>query len=133
LTIHDYTSDAQILAGHFRNREHILRMHPGGRSLFAKGFQDQGQPVLASEYGGVKFVFGKSKSDAWGYCEAVSGEQFEEKYRDLTSALLSSPDVQGYCYTQLTDVGTEENGLLTIDRKPKIPVERICAINKGRS
>ena len=36
--------------------------------------------------------------------------------------------VDGYCYTQLTDVETEQNGLLTYDRTPKLPLETICAI-----
>lgn len=49
----------------------------------------------------------------------------------LTTALLNSPDVQGYCYTQLTDVGTETNGLLTQAREAKIPLETIRRINRG--
>ncbi|CQR58316.1 hypothetical protein [Paenibacillus riograndensis] len=45
--------------------------------------------------------------------------------------LFSSPVIQGFCYTQLTDVEQEINGLLTYDRKPKAPVERIRSIIKG--
>ena len=37
----------------------------------------------------------------------------------------------GYCYTQLTDVMQEINGLLTPDRKPKMDVERVRAINRN--
>ena len=39
--------------------------------------------------------------------------------------------VQGYCYTQLTDTETEICGLLTWDRKPKIPLDVIRRINEG--
>jgi hypothetical protein len=46
--------------------------------------------------------------------------------------LLQSPIVQGYCYTQLTDVEQEINGLLTYDRKPKVPLEVIKQINEGK-
>ncbi len=46
--------------------------------------------------------------------------------------LLQSPVVQGYCYTQLSDVEQEVNGLLTYDRVPKIPVEKVKAINEGK-
>lgn len=37
---------------------------------------------------------------------------------------------QGYCYTQLTDVMQEINGLLTPERNPKIPPEKIQQINR---
>ena len=46
-------------------------------------------------------------------------------------AVRESPVLQGYCYTQLTDVETEENGLLTYQRGLKIPLETIWAINNG--
>ena len=51
---------------------------------------------------------------------------------ELTGALLASPHVQGYCYTQLTDVGTEKNGLLTENREPKIPLQRLRILNDGK-
>jgi hypothetical protein len=41
---------------------------------------------------------------------------------------LQSEPVQGFCYTQLTDVEQEVNGLLTYDRKPKAPLEKIREI-----
>jgi len=31
--------------------------------------------------------------------------------------------VEGFCYTQLTDVQQEQNGLLTADRMPKVDLE----------
>jgi hypothetical protein len=34
----------------------------------------------------------------------------------------------GYCYTQLTDVFQEENGIYRLDRSPKFDVPRIQAI-----
>jgi hypothetical protein len=36
----------------------------------------------------------------------------------------------GFCYTQLTDIEQEINGLLTYDRKPKVEVERIAEIHR---
>jgi glycosyl hydrolase family 2 len=46
----------------------------------------------------------------------------------LTSVLLTSPIVAGFCYTQLTDVEGEPNGLLTAGRTPKLALERIREI-----
>jgi hypothetical protein len=56
-------------------------------------------------------------------------EVFVDRYRSLVDALLDSPAVTGFCYTQLTDTVQEQNGLVTEDREPKVPVERIRAIN----
>lgn len=42
--------------------------------------------------------------------------------------MFTSPVIQGYCYTQLTDVEQEINGMLTYDRKPKAPLAALRAI-----
>ena len=42
----------------------------------------------------------------------------------------SVPFVAGFCYTQLTDVEQEVNGLLTYDRKPKADLKRIREITE---
>ena len=52
---------------------------------------------------------------------------------ELFDAVRACPLVGGYCYTQLTDVETEQNGLLAYDRTPKLPLETICAILNGRT
>lgn len=44
-------------------------------------------------------------------------------------AVYSSNILYGICYTQLTDVEQEINGLLTYDRKPKCDLEKIKEIN----
>jgi hypothetical protein len=41
---------------------------------------------------------------------------------------LHSDPVRGFCYTQLTDIEQEVNGLLTYDRKPKADQARIREI-----
>ena len=47
------------------------------------------------------------------------------KFRDLMEGIKSLPFVGGFCYTQLTDVEQEENGLLTYDRQPKVQPEAV--------
>jgi hypothetical protein len=47
------------------------------------------------------------------------------------SALLASPVVAGFCYTQLTDTAQERNGLLTEDRLPKIDPAEIARVNRA--
>ena len=52
-----------------------------------------------------------------------------EKYRDLMKGIASLDFLAGFCYTQLTDIEQEINGLLTYDRKPKVAPEEIAAIH----
>ena len=40
------------------------------------------------------------------------------------------PFVAGFCYTQLTDIEQEINGLLTYDRRPKVDPDRIAEIHR---
>ncbi|MBQ8324549.1 MAG: hypothetical protein IJX82_05325 [Clostridia bacterium] len=41
---------------------------------------------------------------------------------------MDHPRICGLCYTQLTDIEQEQNGLYTYDRTPKFPPEKIHAI-----
>ena len=55
-------------------------------------------------------------------------DAFYARYQGLTDALLDNRHVCGYCYTQLTNVEQEQNGLYTYDRKPKFDMERLRKI-----
>ena len=57
-------------------------------------------------------------------------EELLERYHDLMRGIASLKFLAGFCYTQLTDVEQETNGLLTYDRRPKVPAERIGDINR---
>lgn len=59
-----------------------------------------------------------------------STEAFIERFRSITQAIKDTPYICGYCYTQVTDVQQEVNGLLTADRTPKLPLEEIRKINR---
>ena len=52
------------------------------------------------------------------------------KYRDLMNGIASLTFLAGFCYTQLTDIEQEMNGLLTYDRRPKIATEEVAAIHR---
>ena len=41
---------------------------------------------------------------------------------------MDIPMIMGFCYTQLTDVEQEQNGVLTYDRTFKFAPERFAAI-----
>ncbi|MBB5779262.1 glycoside hydrolase family 2 protein [Nonomuraea jabiensis] len=96
----------------------------------------RGQPYLVSEYGGIWWNpdLAGTEQDAdressWGYGQRVGDEEeFHTRFAGLTGTLLDDPDMFGYCYTQLTDVFQEENGIYRFDRTAKLDVERVRAV-----
>ncbi|HEY3376592.1 MAG TPA: glycoside hydrolase family 2 TIM barrel-domain containing protein [Armatimonadota bacterium] len=89
-----------------------------------------GQPYFISEYGGIWWNPAQTDENAWGYGNRPQSEdEFLARYRGLTEALLGNPRMCGFCYTQLTDVEQEVNGLYTYDRRAKFDPEIIRAIN----
>ncbi|OCT11772.1 glycoside hydrolase family 2 [Paenibacillus pectinilyticus] len=125
--IHDYEWREEVLAERYSSTDKAIHAMPANRRIFVEGFPYKNQPILITEFGGIAYK--KSEWEGWGYSGADNDEDYEQKLRAVIRPLLNSGVVQGYCYTQLTDVEQEINGLLTYDRKPKIPVEIIKAIN----
>ena len=103
---------------------------PANRRLSVGGYAYDGEPIIVTEFGGIAYK--KSEWEGWGYSGADNDEDYAERLRAVIQPLLKSGVVQGYCYTQLTDVEQEINGLLTYDRKPKIALDLIKAINEGQ-
>lgn len=102
---------------------------------FSKKFQVgmQGEhSTFVSEYGGI--WWSTTEADGWGYGDRPkSREEVIKRYQGLTEALLNNAAVCAFCYTQLTDVEQEKNGLYTYDRKPKFDPEIIATINSQKA
>lgn len=136
VTIHDYTQDGNLLFGRYNVNDDVLSNKVpfnGDRKLFSSGYGYKGQPIVMSEYGGIAL----NSQDGWGYGKQVKDEnEFTERFSDLTNAIKNTKDICGYCYTQLTDVQQEVNGLVDENRKPKFSekiIKRIKEINSGLS
>lgn len=123
LTRHDYNSKREVLEDRYRSLESVLKVVPIKKKLYVGGYEYEGQPIMVTECGGISFK--KDNTEGWGYSGADNEEDYLKKLRDVIEPLLNSPVVRGFCYTQLTDVEQEINGLLTYDRKPKVPLEKI--------
>lgn len=124
--IHDYEQDPQKFA------ERFAPMARGGAPYvtFPERQHSDGQPYFVSEYGGIWWNPGQTGGPAWGYGDRPrSGEEFLRRYEGLTRALLDNPAVCAFCYTQLTDVEQEVNGLCTYDRRPKFDPALIRRVN----
>lgn len=126
--VHDYGPTGAGLAERYGTDEavrHTLREgRPGRRRVLLDESADRGQPVVLSEFGGLSLA--PAVGDDWfGYSTVRSPAELLERFAELVGAVLDSPALAGFCYTQLTDTEQETNGLLTADREPKIDPERV--------
>lgn len=94
-----------------------------------------GQPYFCSEFGGIWWnPAAFDNKESWGYGERVKSlEEFYARFEGLCDVLLGDPKMFGYCYTQLTDIYPEENGIYTFDRKPKFELEKLKAVQTKKS
>ncbi|MCR5835801.1 MAG: beta galactosidase jelly roll domain-containing protein [Lachnospiraceae bacterium] len=130
ITLHDYEESGEVFYKRYtEHKDEILAgdmFHCGFRSAFAKGFEYKGQPVIISEFGGIAF----NEDGGWGYGNKVKDEaDFVARFDSITGAIKKLPYVCGFCYTQVSDVQQEINGLLDEERNFKIKPEIIKAIN----
>ena len=116
MDLHDYEQDpakfAAKLAPLTEGGTYNVHWHAGPNHVM------EAKPTFVSEYGGIRWA---PKEDAgWGYGQApMSEEEFINRFKGLSEAILFHPKMGALCYTQLTDVEQEVNGLYTYDRKPK--------------
>ena len=128
--IHDYEQDYKI----FKENYDKLFKENELYDRFPDKQQWKGEPVFMSEYGGIRVELSdenaENTKEAWGYGNAArSLEEFYERYDGLTTALIDNPRMLGFCYTQLTDVEQELNGIYNYDRTEKFDAERLYKIN----
>ncbi|MEE2834125.1 MAG: sugar-binding domain-containing protein [Candidatus Latescibacterota bacterium] len=95
-------------------------------------FSYSGQPYLLDEFGGTKWVAEDPRGDdagGWGYGEGPRTlEEFYLRLEALVKTVLDLDHCCGYCYTQLTDVEQECNGIFLYNRSEKFDMDRIHAI-----
>lgn len=128
--IHDYEWREDVLTERYRSVESTIEAKPANRDLSVGGFKYRGQPILVTEFGGIAYK--KSEWEGWGYSGAENDEDYIARLKAVVRPIYNSKVLQGYCYTQLTDVEQEINGLLTYDRIPKVPLALIREINEGK-
>jgi hypothetical protein len=137
--IHDYTPTAEKLSARYesmvRAGELPLKVWISDKPLFARGSRYPGQPIVLSEVGGFLAIPKDTPAEKLDmlyqfYDSFQTPHELLEKYRDLMSGIASLKFLAGFCYTQLTDVEQEINGLLTYDRQPKLSAEDVAAIHR---
>ena len=139
LGVHDYTDNPGALAERYgagRLTSAHLRDPGDGtagrvlaltRSQVAK-FKAGKAPLVISEFGGLSL---QSSPDAFAYTHVSSDTEFAALLHELFEALRSSPDVAGFCYTQLFDTAQETNGLAYEHGASKLPLDMVRYIVTG--
>ncbi len=136
--VHDYARTGDDLLERYKSLGTARTVSPGttipsaGTPVLIPGYRYNGSPMYLSEFGGIAFIppGHQVPGDAWGYAGVEkTPEAALERLRGLYAAIARMPAFAGVCYTQLTDVEQEVNGLLTNDRKPKFDVKAVREIN----
>jgi beta-galactosidase/beta-glucuronidase len=136
--IHDYTKTSAELKERYKDRlvggilpKTVWNSH---NNLFARGSDYQGQPIVLTEVGGFLMIphdIPEAERDTLyqHYGSINSSDELLERYEDLMKGISELAFIAGFCYTQLTDIEIEINGLLTYDRQSKIAPEKIRDIH----
>ncbi len=131
---HNYEQEPEAFAAYFSRladgEPFVNRSDTTGESW---SIAYRGQPFFVSEFGGTWWNAAeadrsRNSAESWGYGNRVRDiEEFYARFDGLVAALLDNPDMFGYCYTQLTDVFQEQNGIFGFDRTNKFDLARIRA------
>ena len=91
----------------------------------------EGQPYMLDEWGGLAYILPEKRhgDNAWGYGGAIDNvEDFYTILRKEVEAIKACKHITGFCYTQITDVEQEQNGIYNYDRTSKFDTKRIKEI-----
>jgi beta-galactosidase/beta-glucuronidase len=126
-SVHDYEQDPKRFRDRYAEGPCDVgeaREQFGGEPGAAYG----GEPYVVDEYGGTWWEEGAEGKEGWGYgARPASAEEALVRIEELTAVLIENPRVAGFCYTQLTDIEQERNGLFTYERKLKFDAARLRA------
>jgi beta-galactosidase/beta-glucuronidase len=131
--VHDYAANHDALYNRWARVEPRAGavLPPNGRPYAAPGHAYNGAPLYLSEFGGIAYIppGASVPESAWGYAGVEkTPEDALRRLAGLYDAIAKLPFI-GICYTQITDVEQEVNGLMTYDRKPKFDPKAIKALN----
>jgi len=131
--IHDYARTGDLLYARYKDLGKPGAGVPDNhKAALLPGYRYNGSPVSLTEFGGIAFIppWHQVPEEAWGYSGVEkSADSALERLRGLYMAIARIPGFAGLCYTQLTDVEQEINGLMTYDRKPKFDAAKLREIN----
>ena len=128
---HDYEQDvAKFAQNHAGTRDGSPLINRSAGMVISIPYQNQ--PLMVSEFGGIWWNPEAKPGDySWGYGNRpASLDEFYTRFEGLCNVLLDDPSMFGYCYTQLTDVFQEQNGLFKFNRQTKFDLQHLSRIQK---
>jgi hypothetical protein len=130
--IHDYEKLGEDLYNRYKGVTRESASVPGKhRRALIDGYKYNGTPLYLSEMGGIAYIppGAVSYSNTFGYSgvEKTQEDAFA-RFKQLLEGMARLKNLAGFCYTQLTDVEQEANGLLTYDRKLKFDPAKVKAV-----
>ena len=126
-SVHNYEQDGQKLFDQLKLEEGKEPYRNARDKKFLAVYE--GQPYMVDEFGGIGWMALEDRKSSWGYGGLPETEEdFYKRLEGQIKALKDSKHVVGFCYTQLTDVEQEKNGVYYYDRRPKLDMKRIKAI-----
>lgn len=151
--VHDYNQDPESWKQNYDSIMETGELYDRFKAMEEKGlplryyhhYQNYaGEATMVSEYGGIRWTKEMAEMEknraqgpadpdrykkSWGYGKDVqNAEEFKARFKGLTDALLDNSCMFGFCYTQLTDVEQEENGLYTYRREAKFDPEWVKSV-----
>jgi beta-galactosidase/beta-glucuronidase len=126
---HDYAQDPNVFAANHAGLAENMPYINGGAECWSLPYA--GQPFFVSEFGGIWWnpEAAAAGEASWGYGDRPRTiEEFYRRFEGLCNTLLQDRHMFGYCYTQLTDVYQEQNGIYHFDRTPKFDLQRLRRI-----
>ena len=126
-SVHDYTREPDKLIANHTIKAGVEPY----RNMKGKDFLSNyaGQPYMVDEFGGLPWIPKEERANSWGYGANIDTvEEFFSILEKEIDALKACKHVVGFCYTQITDVEQEKNGIYYYNRKPKFDTARVKAI-----
>ena len=126
-SVHDYTREPdKLIANHTFETGVEPYRNLNGKDFLSKY---EGQPYMVDEFGGLPWIPKEERANSWGYGANIDTvEEFYSILEKEIDALKACKHVVGFCYTQITDVEQEKNGIYYYNRKPKFDTARVKAI-----
>lgn len=126
-SVHNYEQDGSKLAEQLEFKEGKEPYRNSRDKKFLAVYE--GQPYMVDEFGGIGWMSAEERKNSWGYGNIPqTPEEFYTRLESQVKVLKDAKHVMGFCYTQLTDVEQEKNGIYYYNRTPKLDMKRIKAI-----
>lgn len=135
ITIHHYEQDGEKLYSYFETKDKALQdvWDSHHKGAMAQGWEYKGQPIMVTEFGGTAYIKNTEGSTNWGYGIGVKDdEEYVNRFVGLIRALNKLDYSCGYCYTQVSDVQQEVNGIVYENRQFKVDPKLLKEVQDER-